>query len=199
MKLVDKHFPKPGANKKILNINTIKISYSCIPNLDAEISKHNHKILEEYNNKDKSEKKNKMCNCRKKSNCPLGGQCLIKSVIYKATVLNENKTMTYIGSTGREFKQRFYQHVYSFKHKKAKDSTKLSSYIQKEKFDESKIHKNIKWEILHEIKQKKPGKICILCNIERLEIALADSKTSLNSRTELVSKCRHFTNFYLKS
>ena len=59
--------------------------------------------------------------------------------------------MTYKGSTGREFKKRYYQHVYSFRHKKAEDSTKLSSYIQNKNFDESNILKNLKWEILHEI------------------------------------------------
>ena len=43
-----------------------------------------NKTLEE--NKDKLEKGNKLCNCRNKTNCPLGGKCLIKSVVYKATV-----------------------------------------------------------------------------------------------------------------
>ena len=66
LKLVDKHFLKTGVLKKILNRNTIKISYSCMSNLDAEISKHNHKTLEEYKNKDKLEKRNKLSNCRKK-------------------------------------------------------------------------------------------------------------------------------------
>ena len=95
-------------------------------NLDAEISNHNHKTLEKYKNEGKLEKGNKLCNCRKKSNCPLGEQCLIKNVVYKATVSNKDKTMTYIGSTAREFKKRYYQNVCSFRHKKAKDSQKLS-------------------------------------------------------------------------
>ena len=47
---------------------------------------------------------------------------------------------------------------------------------------------------MHKINQCKLSRICTLCNIERLEIAFADKKTSLNSRTELVSKCRHFNN-----
>ena len=61
------------------------------------------------------------------------------------------------------------------------------------------LQKYIKWEILHEIKQRKPDKICIICNVERLVISLADSKTSLNSRKGSVSKFRQFANFYLKS
>ena len=70
------------------------------PNLDAEISKHNHKMLEKYKTKDKLEKGNKLCNCRNKINCPLGGKCLIKSVVYKVTVSKKDKIMSYISSTG---------------------------------------------------------------------------------------------------
>ena len=50
-----------------------------MPNLDSEISKHNHKALEE--NKNKPEKGNKLCNCRNKTNYPKGGKCLTKSVV----------------------------------------------------------------------------------------------------------------------
>ena len=35
-KLVDKPFTKKGPFNKILNRNTIKISYSCMPNIESE-------------------------------------------------------------------------------------------------------------------------------------------------------------------
>ena len=35
LKLVDKHFPKDGPLNKIFNRNTIKISYSCMPNVES--------------------------------------------------------------------------------------------------------------------------------------------------------------------
>ena len=89
--------------------------------------------------------------------------------------------------------------MYSFRYKKVKDIAKLSSYKQNANFDEANLQKNIKWEFLHEIKQRKPGIISALCNVERLKIALADSKTLFNSRTELISKCGNFTKLYLKS
>ena len=83
--------------------------------------------------------------------------------------------MSCIGSTDREFKKIYYQHIYSFRNKKAKDKIKLSFYIHNANVYEANLQKNIK--------QRKPaGRIYILCNGERLEIALADSKTSLNSR-----------------
>ena len=59
--------------------------------LDAEISKHNHKTLDE------------LWNSRKKINCPKGGKCFTKSVVHKATVTQKDKRMSYIGSTGRTF------------------------------------------------------------------------------------------------
>ena len=49
--------------------------------------------------------------------------------------------------------------------------------MQNANFDETNIKKNLKWEIVHEIKQRKPGKLCIICNIERLKISLADLNT----------------------
>ena len=52
---------------------------------------------------------------------------------------------------------------------------------------------------MHKINQHKPSRICTFSNIERLQITFADKKTSLNSRTKLIGKCRHFAKFYLKS
>ena len=57
----------------------------------------------------------KLCNCRIKSNCPVDKICLTKGVIYKATVLYKNKNHIYIGSTGKESKSRYYEHVESFR------------------------------------------------------------------------------------
>ena len=88
-----------------------------MPNLDAEISKHNRKTLEE--NKDEFEKGNKLCNCRNKTNGTIGGNCLTKSVVYKATVTNKDKIISYLGSTGRELKKSYYQHMHSFRDKKS--------------------------------------------------------------------------------
>ena len=69
-----------------------------MPNLDAEISKHNLKTVEEC----KKPKKNKLCNCRNESNkinmsytfSPIRGKCLTKSVVYEATVTHKAKNMS---------------------------------------------------------------------------------------------------------
>ena len=196
LKIVDKHFPKSGTLGKIFNRNTIKISYSCMPSLERQITRHNHKVLS--NNTTKPDNEKQRCNCKNKELCPVNRRCLTKGVIYKATVNHNNKQMTYIGSTGRQFKKRFYEHMQSFRNKSKKDSTKLSKYIHSIDMNQGDLKKAIKWEFLHETKQRSPGKICTLCNLERLEIAFSKTKL-LNSRSELVGKCKHFAKFYLKT
>ena len=84
---------------KISNKNTVKVSYSCMKNMDSIISGHNHNIL---NPKQKSFG----CNCRKKDSCPLNGQCLKLKVIYRADVSNEanNDQTFYFGLAETTFK-----------------------------------------------------------------------------------------------
>ena len=163
---MDKHFPKDGPLNKIFNRNTIKISYSCMPNIDSEITKSNLKAIE----KSKNEKNNETtCNCRIKASCPVEGKWLYKSVIYKATVTYINKKQFYIGSTARNFKTRYYEHMHSFKNQNQKELTKLSSFVDAAKFNENMIKNIIKWNIMHKINQCKPSRIWTLCNIEWLE------------------------------
>ena len=167
-----------------------------MPSLERQITRHNHKVLR--NNTINPDNEKQSSNCKTKENCPVNGRCLTKGVIYKATVNYNSKEMIYIGSTGRQFKKRYYEHMQSFRNKSKKDSTKLSKYIHSIDGNQTELINTIKWEFLHETKQRRPGKICTLCNLERLEIAFAKTKL-LNSRTELVRKCKHFAKFYLKN
>ena len=45
LKLVDKHFHKNHPLGKLLNRNTVKISYSCTKNIKSIISSHNAKVM----------------------------------------------------------------------------------------------------------------------------------------------------------
>ena len=89
LNLVDKHFPKATILGKIFNKNTIKVSYSCLPNMEKIISSHNKKILREHQvNTLRTNAPN--CNCRKGvQSCPLRGECLSKSIIYRAEVISK--------------------------------------------------------------------------------------------------------------
>ena len=102
LRILDKNFPKGHPLNKIFNRNSVKVSYRCTPNLSQTISAHNSKIL----NPKKENNNQKNCNCRKKENCPVGGQCLTKNVIYQATVnptQDPDSVETYVGLTGNTF------------------------------------------------------------------------------------------------
>ena len=46
LNLIGKHFPPRHKFSKLFNRNIIKVSYSCMPNIKAEIHKHNKNTLE---------------------------------------------------------------------------------------------------------------------------------------------------------
>ena len=126
LELVDKHFPRHHRFHKIFNRNTIKISYSCSPDMNAIISRHNKKIL----SNDETTESNKTCNCRKQRNrpleCPLDGRCLEKAIIYKATVTTSESSKFYIDATEQSFKKRYPEHKDSFSQRKFSTVTRLS-------------------------------------------------------------------------
>ena len=142
---------------------------------------------------------NKKCNCQKqrKDMCPLEGECVISTVIYEAEVTSENLIRRYVGSTGGQFKKRWYKHKSDFNNQKNKLSTELSKYIWKLK--ESNKKYDIKWKILRKIKQTDETikKVCTTCNLEKLEISSANKNELLNKRSELLGKCVHHQSLYL--
>ena len=113
--LIDKHFPKDKRLSKIFNRNTIKVNYSCLPNIKQTISNNNHRLLQLHRMKESTQ--DSKINCRQKKSCPLDGKCLSKCVVYKARVTEttSNNQETYIALTENEFKTRFNLHKSSFK------------------------------------------------------------------------------------
>ena len=192
--LVKEIFNKDHPLNKIFNKNSINLSYSCMPNIGNKISTHNRKIMED--NATQNEE-TKQCNCTK-FDCPLKESdfsCRTEGVIYEATVKSENKASTYIGLTEREFKTRLYQHRHDFM--KKEDSTELSKHV----WELKKNNKNfeINWKILKKVPKLKNGqKMCRLCTNEALLI-LNNKKDLLNTRNEILNKCRHQNKFLLKN
>ena len=45
LQLIKKHFPKEHKFHKIFNRNTLKLSYSCMPNIKTKINAHNREII----------------------------------------------------------------------------------------------------------------------------------------------------------
>ena len=142
IRLIKKNFNDKHPLKKIFNEKSINVSYSCLPNVGRIISSHNKKILEG------KKEETKPCNCRTKEECPLAGgttSCRIQNVIYKAEIKTDKERKTYIGLTSSEFKKRVSAHKTDFKHKKYKESTKLSKYWD---LKENNINFKISWKIV---------------------------------------------------
>ena len=186
LNLIRKIFIKNHPLHKIFNNKTIKLSYSCLPNIKNQINSINRKLL-----KEPQENKPSLCNCRDRVKCPLNGECLTKNIIYEAKVTTaNNEERLYVGSTANAFKERFSGHKCSFKNKTKRKSTALSEYIWKNK--DNNIEYEIQWKILQRIRAPKSTKDgCITCNLERLEIARTDKRKRLNKRNELISTCPH--------
>ena len=102
LKLISKHFPEGNKLHKIFNKNTLKVSYSCMRNIQQIIKSHNTDVMKRAN----QEPKQKTCNCRQPINCPLRGNCLASDVIYKATVTSDSTDTSYIGLASGQFKTR---------------------------------------------------------------------------------------------
>ena len=166
-----------------------------MPNMKEHIAKHNNKI---YNQDDQNKNKNeKYCICRRPAECPMDGNCGVKSVVYLAKVLHMKTNFPdkfYYGSTAMQFKKRYYGHEHSFKNENA-NPTGLSKYVWKLKNSGWKMNIDfkIKWSILTKAYAfSLGGKSCDLCLTEKTRIILhKDQNTLLNQRDEILTKCRH--------
>lgn len=186
LNLVKKHFKKPNPLRKIFNTNTIKLSYSCTPNIKKIITKHNNHLL----NKKPNQELNRTCNCRSKPDCPLDGKCLTSCIVYKAVIQTQNETLTYFGASEGEFKTRYNNHKKSFKNVRYKTETELSKKIWALK--DNSMEYNLSWSIEARAFPYSCGaRRCDLCITEKACIIRANANGLLNKRTELLSKCRH--------
>ena len=191
LSLIEKHFSDDEELKKLFNRNNVKVSYSCMPNMGSIIKSHNTRILTPP-----PPARAKTCNCQRpgpnSENCPLKGECITESVVYKATVTAPNTPAKhYVGLAGNSFKERWYQHKNSMKAPKPESGhTGLSDYVWK--LREQGKKEEVSWEIIQKCVPYQCGsRRCDVCLSEKLHILLADPSTSLNKKSELVGACRH--------
>ena len=195
LNLIDKHFPSTHTFHKIFNRNYVKVSYSCMPNVETIIKSHNKQLLQKH--QDKEETAPRICNCRSKDKCPLDGRCLTDSLIYMASLSTSNEKYSYVGMSEGTFKTRFNAHKTSFHLERYRNATKLSEKVWS--LRDRGIDYNIRWSI---IKRGRPyvngQRTCDLCTSEKLEILLRSADPHLlNSRSEILAKCRHKRKFSL--
>ena len=188
LKLLKKHFPTSHILHKIFNKNTVKISYSCMKNINSVISSHIKNILNPRTTPFG-------CNCRKKESCPLNGECLTSQLVYRATVTNAvNEDMNkYIGLADTTFKERHSNHKRDFKHQKYCNCTELAKYVWELK------EKDIA-PILSKVYGNPKQNMCIICLTEKLWIInFIHDNNYLNIKSELINKCRHFNKVLLRN
>lgn len=200
LQLIDKHFPKHHRLNKIFNRNTVKVSYSCTKNMKSIIQSHNKNILKQNVDENANDP---MCNCRVIANCPLNGSCQVERSIYQATVTCEDEPeygeKFYIGLAEPKFKKRYANHKTSFANERYEKETELSKEVWRLK--RKNRSPTITWKTIRRCPPFNRSSLrCTLCLTEKLEIAsFPDPGKLLNSRNELISKCRHVNKFTLKN
>ena len=161
----------------------------------AILSRHNKPILASKNTNE-----HLPCNCRRKAECPLNGDCRKKAIVYKASISTDSNDppKSYYGCCETEFKSRFYNHRQTFQNKQKRHTTELSKAFWEAMHNRREPH--VEWCILARSSTYQPGAArCNLCLDEKLAILLADPPSTLNKRTELTGKCRHKNKFKLKN
>ena len=194
LQLVTKHVPKIHKLYKILNRNTVKISYSCMNNMTKIIKEHNKKVTSKLRDQEPK------YNCRKKVECPMEGNFQVNNVVCKYVVTRQLPKKVYLGLAEGEWKSRFYNHKLSFKYKRYSNKTTLSSYMWHLKSVSSDTP-NLKWFVLRSIPPYSDiSKKCLLSLYEKLEIVTYENqKELLNKGSKLLSKCGHVNKFLIKN
>ena len=208
--LVDEHFKEGTLLGRLFNKKTIKIAYSTTRNMEQHIKGHNRNVIEKSVPKNRSPEG---CNCQKRNlPCFAGGteeaprgNCKVECVVYQAEVNSDipatnekEKVMRYIGLTEGPLKTRYTNHKSDMTTKKQNGGTSLSRHIWELK-DQNIPHK-ISWSVKEKCKPYIAGaKDCNLCIAEKAHILEADTKTSLNNRSEMLTMCRHKAKFLLKN
>ena len=192
LNLVKKHFHQAHPLYKILNYRCLKLSYCCLNNIKSEIRSHNNALTADRDGMEVE----KLCNCRKPTDCPMRGECLKKNLVYRADITtDEGDDKLYIGSAGNDFKERFRNHKVSLSNKLKRNTTELSKFYWS-LIEQGKTPK-IKWSIVKIVKKNfNTRNGCTLCNTERYLIAKSDKRKILNKRNELKRVCPHYKSNY---
>ena len=129
---LDKHFNRDNPLSRIFNRNTVQLSYSLTKNMYNILSNHNKRLLNELITRDGTPDV-ESCNCRNKEECPLGGRCNSRNVVYQACISpmeqQSDGERVYIRISAGNWKQRQYNHKHSFSNPKHRYQTALSKYF----------------------------------------------------------------------
>ena len=112
------------SSHKIINKNTVKLSYSTTRNMKRILQSHNAKVL---NEKETTSEKTCSCPNNRKDTCPLENKCLSSAIVYQATM--ETSGHFYVGLCETNFKERYAKHKFDFKSEECAKSTTLAAHV----------------------------------------------------------------------
>ena len=127
LRLIDKHFLPHHKLHKLFNRNNVKISYSYMPNVKSIISKHNKTGLDRPTNNSE-----RTCNYINKEKCPFQEKCLTNNIMYKAILTSNQDNCQheiYYSITETKFKQRYANHIKSFRYEKHQSDIEFSNEL----------------------------------------------------------------------
>ena len=192
LKIVLECFPKSHKLSKICNRNTIKLSYSCLPNMGRKILADTNKKL-----KPEVDRVEKLCVGHRRGNdCPVVEKvCNRVDNIYNAKIqCNDNTIYNYIGMSAPPLRHRISTHVSSFKNET--NQTELSTKVKNLK--KENVQYSLKFHLLENKTSYKPEiKRCNLCITEVYHIIYGKYDNLINSKQEIMNKCRHRAKFKL--
>ena len=194
LSLLDKHFPR---GHEIINRNTVKMSYRCLPNMGRKVSNHNNKVLKGYTNSTPQAPASCNCQINSKQDCPMPGACNQDGAIYEAIVsTKDGRRESYVG-LAKNFKKRYSKHKRTLKDRRVDGQTTLSNYVWEQR--DKQMNPLISWKYLEKnIHDFNPVTgLCKLCTREKFQIVLNPSVASLNQRTEMFASCRHKEHYLL--
>ena len=159
LRLIDKHFLKHHKLHKLFNQNNVRISYSCVPNVKSIINKQNKTVLDPPTNTS-----GRACYCVHKEKCPLQEKCSTNNIMYKGTFTSNQDNYqgkVYYGITKTKLKQRYANHIKSFRDEKHQSSTEFSNELWSIK--NNSYTPNIVWELLRKNQLHNPNTISAPC------------------------------------
>ena len=187
LNLIDSCFPPEHELRKVVNRNTVKVSYSTMPNMAQQMNQHNAKV-----SRGEQVEPSGGCNGHRGGNqCPLPGNCMAKGVVYSAEVTDTStgEKETYTGLTDGTMRDRISKHMGNCR-TRHEPGTRLSTHVRK--LQDRGAPYNITWQILSRASSFNPTTgMCRLCLKEKYLIMFAPATASLNKRSEVYSSCRH--------
>ena len=136
---------------------------------------------------------------RRIEECPLGGWCNSKNVVYQACISpmehNNDGERIYTGISAGNWKQGLYNHRHSFSNPRLRNQFALSKYFWTLK--DQGLTPKVKWKTVRQFSTANSfnGRYN-LCIGEKISIInFKDHRLLLIERNELVFKCRHKSKF----